>query len=46
MVETLADGFEIITIDNFEEGALPRKLFFVVQKKLENGKADAANSSC
>ena len=45
-VETLADGFEIITIDNFEEGALPRKLFFVVQKKLENGKADAANSSC
>ncbi|MDD3306867.1 MAG: class I SAM-dependent methyltransferase [Acetobacterium sp.] len=45
-VETLAEGFEIIDIDNFEEGALPRKLFFVVQKKLEDGKADAAKSSC
>jgi SAM-dependent methyltransferase len=45
-VETLADGFEIIGIDNFEEGALPRKLFFVVQKKLEDGKANAAKSSC
>lgn len=45
-VETLADGFEIITIDNFEEGALPRKLFFVVQKKLEDGKVNAAKSSC
>lgn len=45
-VEKLADGFEIIAIDNFEEGALPRKLFFVVQKKLEDGKADATNSSC
>jgi SAM-dependent methyltransferase len=45
-VEKLADGFEIISIDNFEEGALPRKLFFVVQKKFEDGKADAAKSSC
>lgn len=45
-VETLAQGFEIIGIDNFEEGALPRKLFFVVQKKLEDGKANAAKSSC
>lgn len=45
-VEILADGFEIISIDNFEEGALPRKLFFVVQKKLKDGKADAVKSPC
>lgn len=32
-VETLAKGFKIITIDNLEEGALPRKLYFVVQRK-------------
>ena len=32
-VEHLAKGYEIISIDEFEEGALPRKLFIVVLRK-------------
>lgn len=32
-VEQIAGSFKTIKIDHFEEGALPRKLFFVVQKK-------------
>jgi SAM-dependent methyltransferase len=31
-VEKIAGSFKTIKIDHFEEGALPRKLFFVVQK--------------
>ncbi|MBU4439516.1 MAG: class I SAM-dependent methyltransferase [Firmicutes bacterium] len=32
-VEKIAGSFKTIKIDQFEEGALPRKLFFVIQKK-------------
>ena len=32
-VRHLAEGFGIIRIDEFEEGALPRKLFRVTLKK-------------
>ena len=32
-VEHLAKGYEIISIDEFEEGELPRKLFIVVLRK-------------
>ena len=35
-VEHLARGYEIIKIEDFEEGELPRKLFLVVLRK-ENG---------
>jgi SAM-dependent methyltransferase len=33
-VERLAEGFEIIGIDEFEEGELPRKLFRVTLRKI------------
>ena len=33
-VKQLAEGFEILSIDKFEEGSLPRKLFRVALKKL------------
>lgn len=32
-VELLAKGYEIISIDEFEEGELPRKLFLVILRK-------------
>ncbi len=32
-VEQLADGFELVDIDEFEEGSLPRKLFRVTLRK-------------
>ena len=32
-VELLAQGFEVQGIDTFEEGSLPRKLFYVVMQK-------------
>lgn len=33
-VELLAEGFELLSIDEFEEGPLPRKLFQVTLRKL------------
>ena len=33
-VKSLLKGFENISIDEFEEGGFPRKLYFVVNKKL------------
>ena len=33
-VKSLLKGFENISIDEFEEGSFPRKLYFVVNKKL------------
>lgn len=33
MVENLADGYDVMGIDDFEEGKLPRKLFRVTLKK-------------
>jgi len=33
MVEQLAEGFELLSIDEFEEGSLPRKLFGVTLRK-------------
>ena len=33
-IEHLAKGYEIINIDEFEEGELPRKLFLVVLRKI------------
>ena len=35
-VEHLAGGFEILNIDEFEEGTLPRKLFRVTLRKKIN----------
>lgn len=35
-VEHLARGFEILSIDEFEEGTLPRKLFRVTLRKKSN----------
>ena len=35
-VEHLAKGFDILSIDEFEEGALPRKLFLVTLRKKIN----------
>ena len=35
-VEHLAKGFEIVSVDEFEEGGLPRKLFRVTMRKKEN----------
>lgn len=32
-VEHLAKGYEMVTLEEFEEGDLPRKLFFVAQRK-------------
>ena len=32
-VERLAEGFEIASVDEFEEGELPRKLFLVTLRK-------------
>ena len=32
-VRNIADGFNVVNIENFEEGAFPRKLFRVVLKK-------------
>lgn len=37
-VEQLASGFQIMSIDEFEEGGLPRKLFRVTLKKREGAK--------
>lgn len=34
-VERLAKGYEIVSIDEFEEGELPRKLFLVTVRKKE-----------
>ena len=33
-IKSLLKGFENISIDEFEEGSFPRKLYFVVNKKL------------
>ena len=33
MVEHLAKGYNIVSIDTFENGELPRKLFLVIFKK-------------
>jgi SAM-dependent methyltransferase len=33
MVEHLAEGFELLSVDEFEEGSLPRKLFEVTLQK-------------
>ena len=33
LVERLARGFELLEVDEFEEGALPRRLFRVTQRK-------------
>jgi SAM-dependent methyltransferase len=33
MVEHLAEGFELLSVDEFEEGSLPRKLFEVTLRK-------------
>jgi SAM-dependent methyltransferase len=33
MVEDLAKGFEIVSVDEFEEGQLPRRLFRVTLRK-------------
>ncbi len=35
-VEHLARGFEIVSIDEFEEGTVPRKLFRVTLRKKIN----------
>ncbi len=35
-VEHLAKGFDILSIDEFEEGMLPRKLFRVTLRKRTN----------
>ena len=35
-VEALARGFEIVGIDEFEEGPLPRKLFRVTLRKQQD----------
>ena len=32
-INSLLDGFENLSIENFEEGSFPRKLFFVQNKK-------------
>ena len=32
-VEQLANGYELLSVDEFEEGRLPRKLFRVTLKK-------------
>jgi hypothetical protein len=32
-VELLAKGYEVVSIDEFEEGGLPRKLFRVTLRK-------------
>ena len=34
LVSRLAKGYEIISVDRFEEGELPRKLFWVVLRKI------------
>lgn len=33
MVQRLARGYELLSVEEFEEGELPRKLFFVAQRK-------------
>jgi hypothetical protein len=33
VVERLAAGFEIVSVDEFEEGKLPRRLFRVTMRK-------------
>ena len=33
-VNTLLNGFENITLEKFEEGTFPRKLFFIINKKI------------
>jgi hypothetical protein len=35
IVEYLAKGFDILSIEEFEEGTLPRKLFRVTLRKKE-----------
>ena len=32
-VKQLSNGFENLTIEKFEEGNFPRRLFFVINKK-------------
>ena len=34
IINKLSEGFEILSIDDFEEGAFPRRLYLVVMKKL------------
>jgi len=34
MIERLAAGFELMTVDEFEEGKLPRRLFRVVMRRI------------
>jgi hypothetical protein len=33
MVESLAEGFDLHDVEDFEEGSLPRKLFQVTLRK-------------
>ena len=33
-INQLTDGFKNIKIESFEEGTFPRKLYFVVNKKI------------
>ena len=35
-VKSLLDGYSNILIEKFEEGNFPRKLYFVLNKKLSN----------
>jgi hypothetical protein len=32
-VETVSEGYEIVSIDEFEEGGMPRRLFRVTLRK-------------
>ena len=32
----LAEGFEVVDIEKFEEGSLPRRLYLVILRKMEN----------
>jgi hypothetical protein len=34
-VEHLAEGYDLVSIDEFEEGSLPKKLFRVTMRKRE-----------
>ena len=34
MVQRLSDGFRVLSVTEFEEGALPRRLFAVIQEKI------------
>jgi len=44
-VKVLAKGYEIISIEKFEEGELPRKLFIVTFRKEEYANQSGYQSS-